>query len=114
MDKKQQLSLLLEKISAEMLVQGLWQRQPIAPEALNSQMPFCTDTMTFEQWLQFVLVAKLQQMLEQNMPLPQVSGIAPMAEECFKQKPGLGILIKLIEQLDQLLGAAPTEPNQVH
>lgn len=114
MNQAQQLSLLLEKISAEMLVQSLWQRQAIDPQALQSQLPFCTDTMNFEQWLQFVLVAKLQHMLEQNIPLPQVSGIAPMAEECFRQKPGLGILIQLIEQLDQLLGPAPTEPNQVH
>lgn len=105
MNKNQNVSMLLEKIRAEMLVQSLWQKQPIEAAAMQSTLPFCTDTMSFEQWLQFVLVARLEQMLAAGQPLPNSSAVAPMAEEYFKDRAELFVLVQLLGELDTALSA---------
>lgn len=105
MSKEQNVTILLEKIRAEMLVQSVWQKQPIEPQALQSTLPFCTDTMSFEQWLQFVLVARLEQMLVAGEPLPNASAVAAMAEEYFKDRAQLFVLVQLLGELDTALSA---------
>jgi|AntRauTorckE5430_2_1112549.scaffolds.fasta_scaffold00016_12 uncharacterized protein YqcC (DUF446 family) len=83
-----------------------WHSEPLAAEKYLSQEPFCLDTMTFEQWLQFVLLARLKQLIEDHQPLPTVSGVAPMAEEHYRGDSGPGpALIRELAALDELLGA---------
>jgi uncharacterized protein YqcC (DUF446 family) len=83
-----------------------WQSEPLMAEKYLSQEPFCLDTMTFEQWLQFVLLARLKQLVENDQPLPTVSGVAPMAEEYYRRDSGPGQgLIRELAALDELLGA---------
>lgn len=61
--------------------------------------------MTFEQWLQFVLLARLKQLVENDQPLPTVSGVAPMAEEHYRSGSGpRQALIRELAALDELLG----------
>ena len=71
---------------------------------LQSQMPFCVDTLRFEQWLQFVLIERLKGLIKANLPLPGNFFVSPMAEEAFKP---LGKkaekVIGIVNQLDQLL-----------
>ena len=43
--------LLLDAIEAELKEQGLWSAQEPGMEALASQLPFCIDTLSFQQWL---------------------------------------------------------------
>jgi uncharacterized protein YqcC (DUF446 family) len=85
-----------------------WQSEPLDAEKYLSREPFCLDTMTFEQWLQFVLLARLKQLVEDDQPLPTISGVAPMAEEHYRSGPGPGqALIRELAALDKLLGAQP-------
>lgn len=81
-----------------------WQEQPLPPEAFESTQPFCLDTMSFPQWLQFVFVARMKVLLEGGQPLPSVSGIAPMAEEYFRGRNESGAkLIQALAHMDSLL-----------
>ncbi len=96
-------SLLID-IEAELRRLNLWQAEPPSPEALSSQEPFCLDTLEFQQWLQFVFLVRMREMIEHSQPLPTRCNIAPMAEEYFRNKSiNTSVLITRIQQLDKLL-----------
>lgn len=62
--------------------------------------------MDFTQWLQFVFLEKMKMLVEAGHALPEVSGIAPMAEEHFRGREQSGRkLIALLEEMDQLLSS---------
>ena len=84
---------------------GLWAQQAPSAEALASQQPFCVDSLTFEEWLQWVFLPRLKNMLEANAPLPTASGIAAMAEQVFVGRAHeVKGLIAALEKFDRLIG----------
>ncbi|MEQ5837134.1 YqcC family protein [Marinobacter sp. R17] len=81
-----------------------WEHEPPEPEALQSAQPFCVDTLTFTQWLQFIFLPRMKVLIEEERALPAVSGIAPMAEEFFRQESVSGkIVINELARIDALL-----------
>lgn len=95
--------LLIER---ELRIQGWWDELPPSPEALASQEPFSVDTLAFEQWLQWIFLPRMKTILEQNLPLPNASGILEMAEMVYAQRPGDGRALQaLLAQFDQLIGS---------
>lgn len=93
--------LLIER---ELRVLGWWQSQAPSAEALASQEPFCVDTLTFEQWLQWIFLPRMKQLLESGAPLPAVSGIQAMAEMVYREQPGVARrLLELLGEFDRLL-----------
>lgn len=91
-------------LEMELRRQGLWSAEAPAPEALRSTLPFSVDTLTFVEWLQFVFIERMKVLLENDLPFPTVSGIAPMAEEYFRGQGQLGAgLIQELELLDKLM-----------
>ncbi|WP_372761814.1 YqcC family protein [Pseudoalteromonas sp.] len=103
----QQTQHYLVQLTALLKKHQLWQSEPIAPAALQSSVPFCHDTMAFEQWLQFVFIEKFQQLITQQQPLPRNFAIAPMAQMVLSSKTGSDEIIALLSELDAFLG----EPN---
>ena len=97
-----QLAEYLTELETHMRSVGLWSNAHPAPSALMSTEPFCVDTLSFEQWLQFVMIPRFQHMIWQKTPLPNQCDIAPMAQEAFKNKQ-LEALIVLLQRVDQLL-----------
>jgi uncharacterized protein YqcC (DUF446 family) len=96
------LADLLLEIEAQMRHLGLWEQQPPPPQALASLIPFCHDTLLFEQWLQWVLLVKLKQVVEDDEECPASSEIAPLAEYRLAQlRLPATALLRLIERLDQ-------------
>ena len=78
------LADLLIELEKELRLMQLWEMQSPAPEALASVEPFAVDQLSFNQWLQFVFLPRMNLMIETESPLPASCSIAPMAEECFK------------------------------
>ncbi len=99
-----EIAEVLIDIEAQLRQLGLWDRIPPSTEALASTEPFCVDTMSLPQWLQFVFLPTIYRMLEEEQALPERCGIAPMAEEFFK---GSGLatteLVDALEKVDALL-----------
>ena len=99
-----QIADVLIDIEAQLRQLDLWERIPPSSQALASTEPFCVDTLTLPQWLQFVFIPTVYQMIEDGAPLPERCGIAPMAEEFFR---GSGMatddLLTALERMDQLL-----------
>src|SRR3990167_8307476 len=96
--------LLIER---ELRVQGWWDAQAPSAHALSSQEPFCVDTLAFEQWLQWIFLPRMKQMVEAGAALPRFSEIQPRAERVLggrAKKPRK--LIKLLGDFDQLFVGA--------
>ncbi|MFI3247453.1 MAG: YqcC family protein [Ferrimonas sp.] len=106
-----QVMALLRQLQRQLEQLGWWQQQPLAPTALTSNAPFCCDTMTFEQWLQFVLIPRLEQLISEAALMPMNAAMAPMAEYCWAQQPQAANLINLLQQLDEALSGCQGERN---
>ena len=65
----------------------LWHDEIPAPAAMASRTPFCADTLSFTQWLQFVFLPRMRRIVEHAEPLPTASGIAVMAREALPDAP---------------------------
>jgi len=92
--------LLIER---ELRLQGWWDAESPGAEALSSVEPFSVDKLDFHQWLQWVFLVKMKQILEQDLPLPNASGILEMAEMVYADRPqeslGLRDALKKFDQL---------------
>jgi uncharacterized protein YqcC (DUF446 family) len=99
-----EVAAVLIDIEAQLRQLGQWDKVPPSSAALASDQPFCVDTLTLPQWLQFIFLPTLYRMLEEQEVLPERSGIAPMAEEYFRGT-GLagGELVEALLRMDQLL-----------
>jgi len=96
--------LLIER---ELRVLGHWSEISPSVEALASVEPFCVDTLEFEQWLQWIFLPRMKQILEENLPLPNASGILAMAQMVYASRPGHGVgLQQLLAQFDELISNA--------
>lgn len=102
----EQVRTVLQSLQQTMHRSGCWSSIAISAEALQSQQPFCLDTMNFNQWLQFVCIPKMQTIIETNQVLPTFvkgQGLEPMASEFYKNTEADRAIIALIRQLDDLL-----------
>jgi uncharacterized protein YqcC (DUF446 family) len=101
-----QLADLLLEIEAEMRRIGLWQNEPPPEKALQSLVPFCHDTLRFEQWLQWVFLPKMKQVVEGGEECPNSSDITPLAEYRFAQLPQqTDTLMRLLERFDRYINS---------
>lgn len=78
-----ELQQLLLEIEAEMRAWSVWTATPPAASALQSIQPFAIDTLSFWQWVQWIMVPRFQQIIEQRQSLPPSSNMAPMAQEAI-------------------------------
>lgn len=94
----------LLQIEIELRELDAWEFESPPEEAFESTRPFCLDTMEFTQWLQFVFLDRMKNLVEAGHRLPSVSGMAPMAEEHFRgcEESGRN-LIRALEEMDRLL-----------
>lgn len=99
-----EIAEVLIDIEAQLRQLGMWDKIPPSSQALASSEPFCVDTLTLPQWLQFVFIPTLYQMLEAGDSLPDRCGIAPMAQEFFRGSGlAIGDLLLSLERIDELL-----------
>ncbi|WP_354623435.1 YqcC family protein [Psychromonas sp. MME2] len=103
------LAALLHQLESELRLQALWQRDPPSEAALQSREPFAIDTLNFVQWLQFIFLPKMINLLRYSLPLPTTICVAPMANEYFKALPLDSRQIEdIISRIDHLL----SEPHE--
>lgn len=99
-----QIAATLIDIEAELRRIGHWDRQEPPTEALQSEQPFAVDTLSFNQWLQFIFIPRIRFLAEQEGGLPSACNITPMAEEFYR---GLGLpvtdLLGALKNIDSLL-----------
>jgi uncharacterized protein YqcC (DUF446 family) len=94
-------------IEGELRQQGWWTTLPPTAQALASEQPFAVDSMAFEQWLQWLFLPRMRQMLEGGGALPGACGIQPMAEMVLVDRASQArALLALLGEFDQLIAGA--------
>lgn len=76
----------LQQIQHVLMQLDLWAAAPPPPSAFESDAPFCIDTMSLAQWLQFVFLPRMQALLDMGAVLPTNVAISPLAEEVYKEE----------------------------
>ncbi len=105
MDPYSRLADIILDLEVALREQQLWEEATPPPEALQSPHPFCIDTLTFNQWLQFIFIERVKLIIEEQAPLPASSEIVPMAEEWFAQSALHGKkIIYILNSFDELIG----------
>ncbi|WP_224242398.1 YqcC family protein [Hyalangium gracile] len=89
-------------IEAEMKAIGVWSPQPLPESAYRFQRAFAADTMSFTQWLQFVLIPRVRSIIERGEDFPQGSRIAPQAVREFEGYHRAARLTALLGEFDAL------------
>jgi uncharacterized protein YqcC (DUF446 family) len=102
--KRKILSALLSDLENELKSLQLWGKNTPSKQALASVSPFAIDTLSFPEWLQFVFIKKMTQLLQIGAPLPTSMAIAPMATEYFKiLATNNNALITVITRIDMVI-----------
>ncbi|MCS5583323.1 MAG: YqcC family protein [Pseudomonadales bacterium] len=106
-DVRKQLANLLLAVEKELCAMQLWDQQIPSAEALASSQPFAIDKLSFNQWLQFIFLPNMAEIIdsvETTSALPESCSIAPMAEEFYKAEPVDAIsLIRYLGAIDALI-----------
>ena len=107
LDHYRRLSALLIDVEKEMCAMQLWELHRPPPQALASDEPFAVDQLSFSQWLQFIFLPRMYDLIESASPMPEKCSIAPMAEEFFKAQniEAAAIVLKLAA-IDRLITAS--------
>lgn len=102
-----QLAGALRDLEATMKATDLWRMDEPAPEAFNSQQPFCIDTMSLAQWLRFVFIARLEVLIDNESQLPAKCDVAPAVEAYLVQEGVRAedrlLMKKVVEDIDRII-----------
>jgi uncharacterized protein YqcC (DUF446 family) len=98
------VTVLLRLLEDELRAQDRWDPAPPDAEALRSSVPFAADVLSFDQWLQWILLPRFQALLDLGAALPTRCAIRPMAEEVYDDEdlPAQRI-VGLLGELDRVL-----------
>lgn len=103
----EQIQSLLDALERELKQLELWSLVLPDEQALQSRLPFCVDTLRFEQWLQFIFIPKMQLLLNSASPLPTKIALLPLAEQVFNASDTrFNRLLGIISTLDSRLSEA--------
>ena len=103
MPDKEVVKARIEEIETEMRRIGMWQPQPLPPKAYDFHRAFAMDTMAFSQWLQFVFVPRVHQIIDSDEQFPQSSSVAAQAVREFDGDDSAHELCRLLSQFDRLI-----------
>ena len=99
---RNQTKLHLQQLQLAMQKLDLWQVTPPAQDAFLSQEPFAIDTMSPEEWLQWIFIPRMFALLESGADLPSQIAVSPYLEEVFKRSRRKIFLVELLTPLREL------------
>lgn len=109
----QKTTQLLNGLQTELQRLEFWQENPPSTTAMQSTAPFCCDTMPLHQWLQFIFLPKMRQLIAQQQPLPKKIAIAPFAEVAYANEARRVVtLIAMLSAIDLLLSSPHSDVRQ--
>ncbi|WP_153916391.1 YqcC family protein [Shewanella sp. TC10] len=98
-----QTAQFLKQLEQQLIQSALWSQTVPSEQALASTAPFACDSLRFEQWLQFIFIPKMNQLIAQGLPLPTQISLSPMAEQAWVNHQDLSTLTALLGQIDDFL-----------
>ena len=100
MSKKEKIKQILALLEDNLKNSELWSEEEISEEKLSSKVPFCADTLSYPEWLQFVFIRRMHAIVDGEDELPSASGLFPMAQvyfgrDIFRYRELASVLLKL-------------------
>ena len=102
-EQYKQVSSKADEIEAELKRLGRWSAQPLPEDRFENMGAFGSQTMTFEQWIQFVLIVRIRDIIASKDEFPDESNLAPYAIRYFDGDPDADGLYQLLYELDALI-----------
>src|SRR3954454_7281341 len=87
-----------DEIEGELRRLGYWQPDPLPAGAMRFKEPFAADTMTFRQWLQFVFLPKVRDLVRRRQELPDASTVGSHAVRALEADPKADQLVSLLTE----------------
>jgi uncharacterized protein YqcC (DUF446 family) len=95
-----------------------WDEMPLPEEKFENMGAFGSETMSFEQWIQFVLVERIHEIVKEEGAFPSESNVGVYAVRVFDTDPYAGTLTQLLSELDALINSGSVQflddPNELH
>jgi uncharacterized protein YqcC (DUF446 family) len=95
-----EVEILIIKLEHSLREAMLWSNSVPSAKALQSELPFALDTMPFEQWLQFIFIPKMSEIISSKITLPDNLKLLPMAEQSLVAADKSSGVIEVIKQID--------------
>ncbi len=92
----------IDEIEAEIKRTGYWSSEPLPEAAYQFQAAFAMDTMTFVQWLQFVFIPRVRDILATQGTFPSQSMVGVQAMREFDGDEDASRLVSLLTEFDEL------------
>ena len=95
----------INEIEAEMKKVGMWQKEPLPPEQLDVRAAFGQDKLAFEEWLQFIFIPRVREIIATKGDWPHGSQVSDQAWREWKQwgsEDQYDHLLDLLRQFDAL------------
>lgn len=103
--RREALIVVINRLEATMRAAEEWEAVAPPEQLLASPEPFCYDTLTFLQWVQWIMIPRMRQILQNYEDLPESSAILPYAEEFVPEGQHSQELLRLISRFDELISA---------
>lgn len=100
--KYEQLSKKLDEIQQEMIVLNLDKLPKPTESQLNFQQAFAMDTMAYEQWLWFIFIPRVRDLIKNKEEVPKESQVGSQAVREFDGRKDREKLELLLIQFDNL------------
>ena len=100
-----------EEIQKELRDLDRWQEYPLPSKKFEDMGAFGSNTMTFEQWIQFILIPRLDHIVKNHGELPSESMLSTYAVRVLDGDIDASKLIGLLNDIDELVNTPPQETN---
>ncbi|MGF1715667.1 YqcC family protein [Photobacterium chitinilyticum] len=105
MDKYHHTQQLLDRLETVMREADIWEGESPDPSALASSEPFAIDTLSCSQWLQWIFIPQMKQLVALNAPLPIHFEISSYVEEAMKGQSDNTAVYRVTRNFDHLFRA---------
>ena len=103
-----EIAALLDALEVTLRESHWWGTAAPAPERLASPLPFCVDTLSITEWLQWVFLPRMRALLRARQALPMGCAIRPIAEEQLSNQPReAASVLALLARIDVCLSKPP-------
>jgi uncharacterized protein YqcC (DUF446 family) len=103
MDPYQAAASHADQIESELRALNVWQAEPPLPSAFQSKRAFFADTMSFYQWLQWVLLARVRDIIATRGSFPSSSSVGAYAVRELDGCDEASELIHTLSEFDQFI-----------
>jgi uncharacterized protein YqcC (DUF446 family) len=100
---RERIRAKIAEIENEMKRIGYWQGDPLRPEQYEFRSAFAMDTMAFSQWLQFIFIPRVKNMIETGEKFPPDSQNGAQAVREFDGDDRAQGIVALLSEFDEII-----------